>query len=286
MADAPEVVPDSFHPPDEKKELEKESPVSPFPPEKQKQEFQKEDYPGPADNEESSPKHIISNEDVIRKNDTANEATSPKLVVSQLDDATGLQVIGRKSNEGPEAIEGSNTAGGPEKVLEGRTANVNPNRHTAEESEWQAGFWDFKSSGDLCIFPFSSQPNRRITNVQLSDVESITCPCILAGRTNTRLHDPEATHLPSTNLYCAGCCILSLTTIGALPLFCFMTTATRREVRYRYNIKGDNFSDCWKATFFPCCALVQEEKEVLYQMGKAREDQGYGKRDDKMEYKT
>ncbi|KAF2418020.1 hypothetical protein EJ08DRAFT_571955, partial [Tothia fuscella] len=57
---------------------------------------------------------------------------------------------------------------------------------------------------------------------------------------------------------------------------------SRREIRYRYHIPGDNLDDCWKATFFPCCALVQEEREVLFRMESTQEDAGYGKREEMM----
>ena len=76
--------------------------------------------------------------------------------------------------------------------------------------------------------------------------------------------------------------------IGALPLFCFMTTAQRREVRHRYNIKGNNGDDCWKATFCAWCSLVQEEREVVWreEQKKLLASQQPGKRDDTMVYST
>jgi hypothetical protein len=76
--------------------------------------------------------------------------------------------------------------------------------------------------------------------------------------------------------------------ITGLPLYCLMTVATRREVRYKYDINGNNFDDCWKATFFPCCALVQEENEILWRKRRASvlADPGYGRTNEKMEYKN
>jgi hypothetical protein len=79
-----------------------------------------------------------------------------------------------------------------------------------------------------------------------------------------RLHKPDDIHFSSTNGYCAGCFGLCFLGLGAAPLFCFMTTAQRREVRYRYHIKGDNGDDCIKGTFCVWCSLVQEEKEVVW----------------------
>jgi hypothetical protein len=76
--------------------------------------------------------------------------------------------------------------------------------------------------------------------------------------------------------------------LAGIPLYSFMTVATRREVRYKYHIKGDNLEDCWKATLFPCCAFVQQEKEILWRRERERSgavgDAGYGVRNEKMEY--
>jgi hypothetical protein len=74
--------------------------------------------------------------------------------------------------------------------------------------------------------------------------------------------------------------------IAALPLYCFMTVATRREVRYRYRLKGDQFEDCWKATFCICCSLVQQEKEILKRKERLGSEggEGYERRRDRMEY--
>jgi Cys-rich protein (TIGR01571 family) len=137
----------------------------------------------------------------------------------------------------------------------------------------------------------------------------MTCPCILAGRINARLTNPEQESFPSTNPYvrlslgfldisydgrlmktiqCFSCCALTTTMIAAAPLYCFMTVATRREVRYRYHIKGNNCDDCWQATFFPCCAFVQEEKEILWRREREKSGlvgiEGYGVRKENMEY--
>jgi Cys-rich protein (TIGR01571 family) len=118
-------------------------------------------------------------------------------------------------------------------------------------------------------------------------LESICCPCVLTGRTHSRLHDPENPHQNGTNFYCAGCCALSFVTLGILPLFCFMTSAQRREIRYRYNIRGNNGVDCLKATFCVWCSLVQEEKEVVWreeQKKLASSVSQLAKREDHMQY--
>lgn len=62
-----------------------------------------------------------------------------------------------------------------------------------------------------------------------------------------------------------------------------------RTCRYRYHIKGTNLEDCWKATFFFWCALIQEEKEIQWQIENRRKqsqnDAGMARRTDRMEYK-
>jgi len=69
-----------------------------------------------------------------------------------------------------------------------------------------------------------------------------------------------------------------------------MTSTQRREVRYKYHIKGNNAEDCLKATFCVCCALVQEEKEVTYRMQKEMErkkgSEQMEKRVEKMKYES
>lgn len=45
-----------------------------------------------------------------------------------------------------------------------------------------------------------------------------------------------------------------------------MTWTQRREVRYKYHIKGNNAADCATSTFCVCCSLVQEEREVQWRM--------------------
>lgn len=76
-----------------------------------------------------------------------------------------------------------------------------------------------------------------------------------------------------------------------------MMMANRREIRYRYGIEGSNCEDCWTTAFFPCCALVQEEKEMVMRQnwaseqerltkegpgGSVREAEGYRRREEGM----
>jgi hypothetical protein len=65
-----------------------------------------------------------------------------------------------------------------------------------------------------------------------------------------------------------------------------MTSAQRREIRYRYHIKGNNGEDCLKATFCVCCALVQEEKEVVWRENQTKlmSTEQLAKREEDMKY--
>jgi hypothetical protein len=62
-----------------------------------------------------------------------------------------------------------------------------------------------------------------------------------------------------------------------------MTSAQRREVRYKYHIKGSNGADCLESTFCVCCALVQEEKEVMWRMQRESERKGTGQMERRVE---
>lgn len=136
-------------------------------------------------------------------------------------------------------------------------------------------------------------------------LETSLMPCALAGRTHTRLHEPDSGHLPSTNLYCMSCFGLGVFMIVGIPAYMTMTAAQRREIRcvpryskipgfcslryhrYRYHIKGSNCDDCWRSTFCFWCAIVQEEKEVLWQTERKKKAQGTNgmtRREDMMVY--
>jgi hypothetical protein len=68
--------------------------------------------------------------------------------------------------------------------------------------------------------------------------------------------------------YC-GCC-------------CFPLTMNRTDTRTKYNIAGNGVGDCFTATCCTCCALIQEEKEIIYRSTVAG-NEGYLKQNT-MEY--
>jgi len=51
-----------------------------------------------------------------------------------------------------------------------------------------------------------------------------------------------------------------------------MLVPNRRDIRYRYHLKGDNVDDCWKTLICPWCAIVQEEREVRLRQEKERNE--------------
>lgn len=75
-----------------------------------------------------------------------------------------------------------------------------------------------------------------------------------------------------------------------MPWYAIMTSAQRRELRYKYQIKGTNLDDCWRSTFFFWCSLMQEEKEILWHLRnereRDREARQLPRREDRMEYRA
>ncbi|KAF2399310.1 PLAC8-domain-containing protein [Trichodelitschia bisporula] len=253
MADAPEVVEFVPSPP---------APTpSPYPPEKQSVPPSIASPPPPSVGASPSPypdeKQHAPIETPVPTYSTldANRFDTKEVV---RDEADGLQVVPGQNVSAP--MERGLDCGGKEMERERGLPG--------EESGWMVGFWDCFSPVGLCI-------------------EAFTCPCILAGRTYQRIRDPDSTHWPSTNSYCCGCCGLSLLTLAALPCCWIMTVANRREIRYRYHIKGSNKADCFQATLCCCLALIQEEKETVLREKRRKEEQGqagYGRQDSNMVY--
>ena len=57
-----------------------------------------------------------------------------------------------------------------------------------------------------------------------------------------------------------------------------MGMTTRREIRLRYSLEGSGCGDCMRTACCCWCALVQQEKEIMYSMTQNtpyRPPQGY-----------
>ncbi|KAL2809131.1 hypothetical protein BJX63DRAFT_435442 [Aspergillus granulosus] len=141
---------------------------------------------------------------------------------------------------------------------------------------WSYSFWEFWTPIDTCLMGWC-------------------CPCILFGKTQSRLEDPSLSNYSPINDNCLIWC--GLNCCGASFL---IRTKKRDELRKRYNItethlervlkmepgtiktkhgvEGSLVEDCLGSFFCPCCGVVQEEKEVvkLLQDG-AQVDPGYKK---------
>jgi len=86
------------------------------------------------------------------------------------------------------------------------------------------------------------------------------CPCILFGRTRHRLHNPTMDGYSCCNGGCMGYAALCT----CLPPFNFILgLMQRREIKRKYNLEGSGCGDCCKTFCCGCCALIQEENEVL-----------------------
>jgi len=84
------------------------------------------------------------------------------------------------------------------------------------------------------------------------------CPCFVFGKTQARIRDPSLASYERINNDCllwvaANCCHVSW----------LLTFMKRSEIRQSYNIKGDSVTDCLFSAFCHCCALIQQEKEVI-----------------------
>ncbi|KAF2102822.1 PLAC8-domain-containing protein [Rhizodiscina lignyota] len=193
-----------------------------------------------------------------------NEETSPKHAIESDDRAgSGLEVLKIEKETGQTPLS-------PDVPPYEEHARAQSRPEEISESDWHHGFWDCCRPSGLWL-------------------ESLLCPCVLVGRTHTRLHKPDTTHLPTANMYCMSCSSLGLFMIVGAPLFAIMTSGQRREVRYKYHIKGSNGDDCWRSTFCCWCAIIQEEKEVQWQIEKRKKEtenrSGMTGREDMMEYK-
>ncbi|KAF2814679.1 PLAC8-domain-containing protein [Mytilinidion resinicola] len=91
--------------------------------------------------------------------------------------------------------------------------------------------------------------------------EAAFMPCILAGRRYLRVKNTKPSEMTSTNAYCLGCFVF---TVPLTPFWWVMGMSTRSEIRHKYGIRGSNKDDCMTHCFCAWCALVQEEKELLW----------------------
>ncbi|KAK8075713.1 plac8 family [Apiospora hydei] len=83
-------------------------------------------------------------------------------------------------------------------------------------------------------------------------------PCLLVGRTADRMRDPTMQTADTLNSDCLIHGIL-MWTLGAGWVYSMLK---RTEIRERFGIPGSGFGDCCTSYWCPCCAVIQQDKEV------------------------
>ncbi|RYP43108.1 hypothetical protein DL768_010096 [Monosporascus sp. mg162] len=83
-------------------------------------------------------------------------------------------------------------------------------------------------------------------------------PCFLLGKTSSRLRQPD--RYPSC--YNADCMVNLVLQYG-FCLGCFQVYTQRAQIRERFGIEGGEMDDLCTACWCPCCALVQQDYEVV-----------------------
>ncbi|KKA27404.1 hypothetical protein TD95_000477 [Thielaviopsis punctulata] len=111
----------------------------------------------------------------------------------------------------------------------------------APKSNWSSSLWD-------CFSPFGDC------------FMATCCPCVLLGKTSTRMRDPSMQSYSTVNTDCMlSCGINCLTGCGWI-----YAMLKRTELRERHNIEGSVLGDCCATFWCSCCVLVQSEKEAKY----------------------
>ncbi|KAI9754778.1 MAG: hypothetical protein M1815_005417 [Lichina confinis] len=121
---------------------------------------------------------------------------------------------------------------------------------------WANSFWDCLDPLDLCFL-------------------SYCCPCIVFGRTQQRVVDPQLENYETVNTDCL--IWYGLSCVGVQWLYQMIK---RTEFRERFNLEGSQGMDCFGSYCCLCCELMQSEKEARYRLlpGGATA-QGYRKND-------
>ncbi|OTA56520.1 PLAC8-domain-containing protein [Hypoxylon sp. EC38] len=91
-------------------------------------------------------------------------------------------------------------------------------------------------------------------------------PCILLGQTSERIRDPTMQTADMMNSDCMIYTLISCFT-GCGWIYALMK---RDEIRKRYQIQGSSTSDCCVSYWCPCCALIQQDNEVLIRQRNAQ----------------
>ncbi|KAI1137815.1 PLAC8-domain-containing protein [Hypoxylon sp. FL0543] len=127
-----------------------------------------------------------------------------------------------------------------------------PTAYGQQGGEWQASLCDC-SPCTSCLLGFC-------------------LPCLLIGQTSERIRDPSMQTADMMNSDCMIYTLISCFT-GCGWIYALMK---RDEIRKRYNIEGSGTSDCCVSYWCPCCALIQQDNEVVIRQRNAQPvAQGY-----------
>ncbi|THC88747.1 hypothetical protein EYZ11_011811 [Aspergillus tanneri] len=81
------------------------------------------------------------------------------------------------------------------------------------------------------------------------------CPCLLFGKTQSRMEDPALKEYSHMN---GDCCLFTLA--GYFGLSGILLMLKRGEMRKRFGIEGNGCTDCLVA----CCFLIYQRQLILY----------------------
>ncbi|KAI0478365.1 PLAC8 family protein [Xylaria cf. heliscus] len=102
-------------------------------------------------------------------------------------------------------------------------------------------------------------------------------PCLLVGRTASRLKDPTS---ESPDMFNGDCLIHGfLTLIGSGWIYSMIK---RVDIRERFMIPGSQFGDCCTAFWCQCCQIIQADNEVKVRLTPKVNKTGYAPQRDGM----
>ncbi|KAF5383066.1 hypothetical protein D9615_004826 [Tricholomella constricta] len=122
-----------------------------------------------------------------------------------------------------------------------------------EGRQWSNGLFDCCNDAGTCVL-------------------SWFCPCVVYGQNKQRLDHLQGKGTPDPEhggCSSGDCCIHGLIT-GCCGAGWILQIGTRANVRSRYGIKGDSWSDCCASFWCMPCALTQESQEIML------EEQSFG----------
>ncbi|CAI6081999.1 unnamed protein product [Clonostachys chloroleuca] len=117
--------------------------------------------------------------------------------------------------------------------------------------DWESGLCDCSPCGSCCLGSFA--------------------PCLIVGRTASRLQDPT---LQSPDM-CNGDCMIHA---GLSLLFgsgWIYTMIKRGDIRQRFGIPGSGWGDCCTAFWCQCCQIIQADNEVKARLAPMVDRNGY-----------